>query len=263
MTNRSVEMHELRVPIESVKALSDEERYTYYLLGHMFNELMCLQKLVGYSIPKHDDRRPARFHPEFGQSLFLFRLATSKVWEAIKKLRSKEVSNVLKTRILPSMTHGTQRLKELNATVDSASWLIAFRNGIGFHFPSLKQWENFVKPQSDWVDDSIFLGSETGNTFYDGSESIAQHWMLHQMDSTDDLNKADALIHQMIDLLKVMNSFLEDALGTLIVESLLKTEVPRAVGKVSCPEFGNFHLPFWTFMRPHPTLSSTSSDSGE
>jgi hypothetical protein len=52
MTSRSVDMYELRVPLDAVKRLSDEDRFSYYLLGHIFNELMSLQKIVGFALPK-------------------------------------------------------------------------------------------------------------------------------------------------------------------------------------------------------------------
>lgn len=251
MKHRSVEMHELNVPLREVRKLSDGDRYTYYLLGHMFNELMCLQKLVAYSLPKHDDRRPARFHPEFAQTLMLFRIATGKVWEASKTLRSPQVSTLLLTHVLPKMDGGAKRLDQLNEKVDSAKWLRPLRNGMGFHFPSIDKWKEFVEPQGDWVDDSIFLGSATGNTFYASSESVAQHWMFSLIGVEEKKVAADTMINEMIELLRLMNSFIEDALGTLIAEHLLRGEVPVPVGTVLAPEFAAFQLPFWTYLGPN------------
>jgi hypothetical protein len=92
MTSRSVEIHEIRIPVAKIAALTVQERYTYSMLGHMFNELMCLQKLVAFSMPKHNDYRPARIRPEFSQTSFLFRIASSKIWEAIIKLRKNEMT---------------------------------------------------------------------------------------------------------------------------------------------------------------------------
>ncbi len=50
MQNRSVEMYALGVPLDAIKKLSNEQRFAYYLLGHIFNELMCLQKLVAFAL---------------------------------------------------------------------------------------------------------------------------------------------------------------------------------------------------------------------
>ena len=35
-----IEVHRLKIPIAAVLSLSPKARYAYYLLGHMFNELM-------------------------------------------------------------------------------------------------------------------------------------------------------------------------------------------------------------------------------
>lgn len=83
MTSRSIDIYEIRIPLDAVKKLSDEDRFSYYLLGHIFNELMSLQKIVGFALPKHDDVRPARVRPEHAQAMFLFRIASGKIWEAI------------------------------------------------------------------------------------------------------------------------------------------------------------------------------------
>ena len=246
MTSRSVEMHEIRVPLEAVKRLSDEDRYSYYVLGHMFNELMCLQKLVGFALSKHDDRRPARLRPEYAQALFLFRMASSKIWEATLSLRSKEVAATLRKAILPRMANGTDRLKALNAAVNAARWLADMRNGIGFHFPSFAQWKPFTTPDGDWVDDVIFVGNQAGNTFYDASDSIAQHWMFRQYDS-DVRASVDPLINEMIGLLRTVNSFLEDTLGVFVAEVLLAGNGQRkTVGKVIAPLHDRVSIPFWT-----------------
>lgn len=94
MNTRSGEMYSLTVPLDAVKRLTHERRFAYYLLGHTFNELMCLQKFVAFTLPKHDDSRPARLRPELGQAMFLFRLACGKIWEASKAIRqNKELAS--------------------------------------------------------------------------------------------------------------------------------------------------------------------------
>lgn len=55
----------------------------------------------------------------------------------------------------------------------------------------------------------------------------------------------------MIELLATMNTFLEDALGTLIGEVLLDgAGGKQSVGKVSSPDFERVSIPFWTAMKP-------------
>ncbi len=250
MVNRSVEMYALSVPLTAIKKLSDEQRFAYYLLGHIFNELMCLQKLVGFALPKHDDRRPARLRPELGQAMFLFRLASGKIWEASKAIReTKELARTLREDVLPHLPDGMKRLKELNVAVSSAPWLSPLRNGMGFHFPTFERWSSHVVPDESWVDDIIFLGDKSGNTYYDAADTVAQAWMFEQYGAVDLRNAVDPLVGQMIDLLRIMNSFLEDALGVFVAEVILEgPATPEHVGKVLAPEFERVSIPFWTAM---------------
>ena len=240
----------LTVPLEAIKKLSDQQRFAYYLLGHIFNELMCLQKIVRFSMPKHDDSRPARLRPELGQAMFLFRLASGKIWEASESIRkNKELATTLREDVLPRMPSGSARLKALNKAVSGAAWLSPLRNGMGFHYPTFERWSSHVVPDVSWVDDVVYLGDKSGNAYYDSAETVAQAWMFEQYGATDLNDAVDPLVGEMIELLGIMNSFLEDALGTFISDVILEGSVTRQlIGKVLAPEFSNVTIPFWTAM---------------
>lgn len=253
MSKRPIEMHEVRIPLEAIKALTPEGRYTYYLLGHAFNELNFLQKLVGFSMPKHDDRRDARLRPEVGQVLFLFRLATSKVWEAKLALDYREVSATLRAIVLPEIENGLARLKEVQRAIKEAPWIAPMRNGLGFHYPEFSQWKAATTPDPSWTDDLVFLGETTGNTFYDAAETIAQAWMYGQYapDGNNIRDAVEPMIEEMIKLVRLMNNFLEDVLGVLIGKVLLDLKGNRRVlGKVAAPAFVDVKIPFWTSDKP-------------
>lgn len=252
MTSRSIEIRELRVPLEAVKRLSNETRFSYYLLGHIFNELMTLQKIVGFALPKHGDHRPARFHAEVAQAWFLFRLASGKIWEAHKAINGKEVAATLRQSVLPRLADGLDRLKAVNKAVNSAAWLSPLRNGMGFHFPTYKDWEAHVTPQEGWEDDLVFLGDKSGNTFYDASATTAHHWMFDLYGLPDPKDAIDPLVGEMIDLLRLMNGFLEDSLATFVSEVLLEGAGQASpTAKVIAPEFDRVSIPFWTWMPGH------------
>lgn len=250
MTNRSVDMYEIRIPLNAVKQLSHEDRFSYYLLGHIFNELMSLQKIVGFALPKHNDTRPARVRPEHAQAMFLFRLASGKMWEAIETIRkNKQLSSTLRNLVLPKMPGGSDRLKALNASINAAPWLSPLRNGMGFHFPTFERWESHVVPDASWEDDYVFLGEQSGNTFYDASDAVAQGWMFSQYGHQNVREAVEPLISQMIALLGEMNTFLEEAIGTFIGEVLMDGKLKRRhLGKVIGPQHDKVVVPFWTAM---------------
>ncbi|MEO8279751.1 MAG: hypothetical protein ABI564_08675 [Ideonella sp.] len=104
------------------------------------------------------------------------------------------------------------------------------------------------------MDDIVFLGDKSGNTYYDAADTVAQAWMFEQYGAIDVRNAGDPLIGQMIDLLRIMNSFLEDALGVFVAEVILEGQATREdVGKVLAPEFERVSIPFWTAMTPRRT----------
>lgn len=247
---KSIELFSIRVPVEAVRNLTEAQRFTYYLLGHMFNELNCLQKLISFSLPNHSDHRLLRTRPEFAQALFLFRLASGKVWEATKTIReTKEIAQVLKSDILPHMPGGIERLKSLNKAVGDAAWISQLRNGMGFHFPSIDRWRDHIHPDDAWEDDIVFLSNQSGNTFYDGAETVAQNWMFSQYRGKPPVAAVESMIVEMIDLLRIVVSFLDDAVGAFVSVQLLKDNLTRKPeGKVIAPDFASTRIPFWTAM---------------
>lgn len=263
MLHSSVEMYEIKVPLAAIRKLSDEQRYVYYLLGHMFNELMFLQKLAGFSVStmsRHTDNRPARTNPEQAQALFLFRLTSAKVWEAVGALRKKEMSLVLRNDIFPHMPDGPARMKALNVAISGAEWLPEVRNGIGFHFPTFDRWKDFVTPTDDWLDDSVYMGSRSGNVFYDGSEAIVKHWMFSQKNNMTPADGIAPLVDEMIQFLTETTDFLQDVLGVFLSEFLLEDQghgKAKKIGQVNAPHYQEVTLPFWVSM---PAAERTDLD---
>ena len=249
MTARPVDMYQVRIPLKAVKKLSDEDRFSYYLLGHMFNELMSLQKIVGFTLPKHDDLRPARVRPEQAQAMFMFRLASGKIWESVLAIRDKHLAKTLLNLILPRMADGLARLKAVNVAVASAPWLSPLRNGMGFHAPGFDDWKAHIVPDESWVDDVVFMGKQSGKTFYDAADTVAQAWMFSQYGVDEVRDAMDPLINQMIELIGLVVTFLEDCLTIFIGAVLLDGAPPREhIGKVLSPQHDKVFVPFWTAM---------------
>ncbi|MEW6370492.1 MAG: hypothetical protein AB1584_06110 [Pseudomonadota bacterium] len=244
MTNRSVEIFELRVPLEKISALSVQQRYTYYLLGHIFNEMNVLQKIVGFAIPKHDDIRPARRNAEIAQAFFLFRLAASKIYEAKDKINGKEIYQALNELVFTDSPHLRDSLRDLNKAIGAASWLSRMRNGMGFHYPKLSDWEAYIMPDKTWTDDIVYTGKEAGNVFYDSSATVAMHWMFDKYRDYEAAESVDLLVHELIALINQMNRFTNTVVGE-ITAKLIPTGKAQLAGKVLAPEYDTVSLPFW------------------
>lgn len=246
---KPVAVQRITVSSDRVLALSPEERYAYYLLGHFFNELMLLQKLLAFALPKHDDNRPLRQQPEMGQALFLFRIAAGKMWEAKLALNREVLSVVLRLSFLPLIPNGADRLKLWQRRVADAAWLKNLRDGHSFHYPAFKDWRPLLEGTGDWHDDEIFMSGESGNVFHAGADSMAQQWMFGQLNPENPRGAVVPMIDEMIKLLGQVNSLVEDLLGAFVTERLLGAGVvSESLGSVASPAFQSVSIPFWTHM---------------
>lgn len=245
----SVQVIEFRVPIDRVRRLSDAQRYTYYLLGFIFNELMCLRKLISFSLQQRGaDMRPVRLNAETSQILLLFRIACAKLWEVQLKLNAKEVSSVLRKDVWPHWPDGAGALKAVNAAVSNAEWLPRVRNGLGFHYPTLGQWKAYITPTDDWVDDIIYSGAENGNHFYDASESVAKHHMFG-FEAPMKPEQVKQTIDEMVALLGLVSNVVEESVGVFIANHLLPDDpLDGPVHAISAPKYTEQRIPFWTEM---------------
>ena len=244
-----IEVHRLKIPIAAVRSLSPAERYAYYLLGHIFNELMFLQKLLKFALPIHDDERSFRKQPEMAQALCLFRIAAGKMFEAKLALENPTMSQVLPVSFLLLAPGLSDRLEKLRFQVEHAEWLKNLRNQHSFHYPKFYQWATLIDPSPDWADDDIFLAEQSGNVFYVGSDMLAQQWMFGQFDSENPAEAVEPMIKALIALIGDINGFLEDVLGAFIAQRLTgEIQQDSFVGTIECPEFETFNIPFWTHM---------------
>lgn len=247
--SNSVEVRQLTLNVDRVLALTSEERYAYYMLGHMFNELMCLQKLLGYALPKHEDRRPMRLEPEMAQAMFLFRLAAGKMWEARVAVTRREMAKTLAQSFQPLNPDAHGRLVDWQRAVAKTGWLNDLRNQHSFHYAEYGAWKSIVHTDVDWLDDRVFMGERSGNTFYAGSDNLAQHWMFGQLDAKSPQAAVDPMIEALISLLGQFNAIVEGLLGAFIEKRLFDPRsAPCKVGAVTSPNFESVEIPFWTYM---------------
>ena len=245
---QSISVLEVRISIEKIRAMSPEQRYSYYLLGFICNELTALRKLTSFALmqARGGDTRPVRANADMSQVLMLFRIACAKAWEAHRKLNSREISHVLHTDLYPKWKEGPDLLRRLNKAVADADWLPHIRNTLAFHYPSMNEWKLQTTPDDRWVDDVLYLGTETGNTFYDAAETVVKHHMFSER--AESVEQTAQMVDTMIDLLGLMTDFVENAVGTLITAKLIDTLPAGPRHQLSAPSFFEMRLPFWTVM---------------
>lgn len=248
MTGKSVEVKEVRIPVDEIRKLSPEQRYAYYLLGLIHNEALALRKLITYCRPAKGDSRPFRRSPELSQALLLFRIACGKLYEARLQLNSRIVRNVLVNDVFPAWNEGEGKLRALNKLAASANWLSGLRNKVGFHYPKFEDWLAVTTPDDTWVDDIVYVGEEAGNQFFDGPEALVRNQMFMAVEGESMADQVDTWIRQAVDLLVALSDFSEYAVGYFAIHRLLGGETPegKTLGKVTAPRLDEVTVPFWT-----------------
>jgi len=246
--SHSIRVKTLTIRAHDVLALKEDERYAYYMLGHMFNEMMFLQKLLHFATPVHEDRRPLRIEPEIAQTLFLIGVVAGKVWEIKLAFDEQRMSQVLRESFWPLLDDGSKSWARINRKIQKATWLKDVRNGHSFHYPSAKDWNSMMRPTGGWTDDKIYVGEISGNTFYQGSAVTAHTWMFGGVDQANPQSAVTRTVDQSIDFLTELNNLLEELLGKFITARLMTDESePKEIDKVIAPDFTAVKLPFWTF----------------
>ncbi|MDM7950092.1 hypothetical protein [Hydrogenophaga sp.] len=211
MTQPTVKLHRLSLSATKLQALPPDELYVFALAGHVFNELMLLQKMVITSTP------PPGAHPfvqdaGVARAVFSLRLLVGKTHEAIKALSKQSVDVVLRDRFLTRVIGLDARWQAAREKHDTMPWLVKIRNQRAFHYMNKEQWLPHITPEL--IEGAyVIVGTTYGNTLFQWQEFAAGLPMLKLVDEDDPLEGG---LGEMLD---TMGGLLSD-LGSCLAEAL-------------------------------------------
>ncbi|KVE91461.1 hypothetical protein WJ01_27115 [Burkholderia vietnamiensis] len=167
------EVKRLELSETALQALSPLQRYVFALVGHVFNELILLQKWA------HSSRRsPGNPGPQedagVAITMFLIRLLSAKVYEALHDdaLGKKCVAEVLRADYFGKVDGLNDKWDAVLKQYEALEWLGWIRNKGGFHYMKANQWEPYL-------DDTIcsgayvYVGNRYGDTYYHWADMAA------------------------------------------------------------------------------------------
>lgn len=243
MAKNFIEVTEGRIPLAAIKALTPEQRFTYYLLGLIYNETLLLRKVIVYSLSGRGDERVFRVEPEFSQTFFFFRIACSKVHEARLALELPQVKAVLLS-LYSSWPEGKLEQREVGRMLASAKWLPTLRKRIGFHYPNFHQWRELTTPTAEWGDEIIWSGEHASNQFVYGAESLSRAWMFGDGVGATGQERMESRTDEMVGIVSAMNDFITHAIDQFIFQRL-PGGTSKSLGKVSATPMRAVRMPFW------------------
>ncbi|MDR3382328.1 hypothetical protein [Cupriavidus basilensis] len=251
-----VALKSVAIPYDSLKKISQKNKYSLYLLGHIFNEIMALGKLSVMSQMKVGDGSDITEVERAGyvfNSMFFLRLLAGKIYEAQLSLRSKDVHDFLRDFCYPNMeASDCGLLKTFNKEASGCRWLNAARNGHAMHYPTFAQCEKVIgQLDAGRQPFEFFMGERVGNTLYRSSDVMAGASFLMEADGESWRGGLEVALADLQRLSELLAEFITESIhgfaegrkkGKVRYSEKLKI---KDVKKFSTPNINDFELPYF------------------
>lgn len=211
-TNSGLEIvasvHKLAMSPAKIRALPNTDRYVLALIGHIFNDLMALQKLVLVMRPPRSATDVEK-DAGVGLTTLMLRMLAGLTWEAINALNRKEVAEGLQKNYFPD-TDLKDRWRSAMRFAHGLKWLNEMRNENAFHYPQERDWPELQDPKYDEGAYSI-VGTTYGNTFFHWANVLATLPMLHRVNPSDPFEGLGSILDEIGELLNRLTGVLAEA----------------------------------------------------
>lgn len=202
-----------------LRALDPHRRYVFALVGHIFNELMLLQKWVHISRKAPGNPGPQE-DAAIGITMFLMRLLSAKVYEALHgdALGKASVLAVLRADYFGKADGLNEKWDAVLTQYDRMEWLAWIRNKGGFHYMNANQW-------APGLEDSIcegaymYVGKRYGDTYFHWAEMSAALPVMKHVNSVDPFKGLEQMVGELGELLSALTDCLARGLQAFLNSS--------------------------------------------
>jgi hypothetical protein len=206
---------------EKIARLSVEQRFTFFLMGHMFNEIMSLQKLVYRTMAQEDEPITAKIEGSVATSTMLIRLLAGKLMEAGDRLNSAPVGPTLVADYFDLVPNCRDKLRVINRRLSQSPWFRALRNGHTFHYPGLPEWSDALAA-GPFDALAIYIGDFTGNSLMYAADLLANSSMSRLVNATDPMAGLQALMDEVVGVAGLLGEFLQECAALYADRYLLR-----------------------------------------
>ncbi|MET3493030.1 hypothetical protein [Variovorax boronicumulans] len=246
-----VEIFRKNLNAAKLRGLDAQSRFVFASAGHVFNELLLLQKLVHVSRLPPNIEGPA-MDSSVGVAMFMLRTLVGKTYEAILLLRKQTIATPLRDQYFASVAGLSERWDEVLDAADNQPWMSVVRNQGAFHYPNANQMAPFLT-DAFCEDAYVLIGQRYGDTYFHWAEMAASLPALSAVNPTDPMAGLARMIDDIGELLGRLTDCL--ALGlTAYIGQYLANDHEGLVNpvQVEAPDFETFHLPYFFADPRHP-----------
>jgi hypothetical protein len=213
------EVERLELSADALRKLNAHQRYVFALVGHVFNELMLLQKWAHVSRKSPGDPGPQE-DAAVGVTMFLVRLLSAKVYEALHgdALRKNSVDETLRADYFGKVDGLNARWDAVLAKYEGLEWLGWIRNKGGFHYMNANQW-------APGLEDSMcdgaytYVGRRFADTYFHWAEMTAALPAMKHVNSDEPLAGLEQMVRELGDLLGALTECLANGLQAFLKSS--------------------------------------------
>jgi hypothetical protein len=244
-----VEVRRLNLSTKKLVGLGPQERYVFALAGHIFNDLMLLQKLVHTSRQPPDSPSPV-LDASVGLSMFMLRLLAAKTHEAVGVLSKESIRDVLMRDYFASDAVLTDEWEKVIAAYKDLPWLPKVRNKLAFHYMSAAQWTPHLD-DALCTDGYVWVGKRFGDTLYQWAEMAAALPAMREVNADEPFKGLGQMLDELGGLLKLLTNCLAKGLQTFMIERLMDEPLSDPI-QFDAPDLDAFHLTYFFGVPPRP-----------
>lgn len=236
-------LHKINLSSAKLKALGPNERYVFVLVGHIFNELMTLQKVMLVSQP------PTEAHPfitDAGMTLSIIwlRLMVGKTHEAITCLKRESVQQVLRAQFFAPVEGLSEQWEAALQKYEDLTWLQRIRNSKAFHYMTQAQWSVDLRDE-DCDEAYVIVGPRNGDILFQWPEQRAAIPMLKLVNEDAPFEGLATMLKELAGLMSMLGECLAHGAQAFIHERLIDDDSLEAPEQVPAPKFESSHLPYF------------------
>jgi hypothetical protein len=221
------EVQRLELSGGGLRKLSPQGRYVFALTGHIFNELMLLQKWIHVSRMAPGSLGPQQ-DAAVAISMFLLRMLAAKTHEALDVLKKQSVSDVLRADYFASVDGLAMQWDAALDAYSNLGWLGRVRNRGAFHYLNCAQWTPVLN--DDLCEGAyMYVGKRYADTYFHWSEMAASLPAMLEVNANQPFEGLNQMLRDLGDLLGQITDCLARGIQSFIDSADLTESVGEAV----------------------------------
>ena len=201
-----MKVYEIKLTTQQLSRLPKLERPLFFQLGHVFNEISFLNKLL--LLVSNTNAVGLERKGMAAQSMIVARIFIGKVFEAWLMIERE----LLKTKLMPDLDkhlpdEAKQALQNLKKYFGKNNLLSAIRNKFSFHYLS-EHIDEILDTFEDNREFKLIIGNSNANTLHDFAEEIVTFAMLQKTGEQSAQSAMDRIIGDLVETSGTLLTFI-------------------------------------------------------